>query len=282
MSDVLVGSVVILGMVLVVPLGLRLMDDGRGALHVIVQIWPGAALAGAVSLVLERGGLAVALASVYALVTLWLAALAVLRLWRRRSLRPVEIAILTAMVAPLVAGSSLIAERAGYELFGFDVAILALTVAHFHFAGFAAALIAGLAASTVCSPMSETAALTVPVGTALVFAGYFTSDEVELLGAVVLTAGMWMLGWTMWRRVRPASTHHATRLLFTISAAVLAATMILALSWAAGQVWNVVPYLSLSWMVATHGIANALGFAVCGLLAWRRLRDELSDARLPG
>jgi hypothetical protein len=28
---------------------------------------------------------------------------------------------------------------------------------------------------------------------------------------------------------------------------------------------------SLSWMVATHGVANATGFVLCALLAWRRL-----------
>jgi hypothetical protein len=261
-------------MVVVVPLGLRLMDDDHRRLGAITQVWPMAGLFGAASLLLERGAFAVALASAYALVALWLAALAVLRLLRRRSLAPVEIAVLTAMVTPAVAAVSLVAERGEYELFGFGMTILALTVAHFHFAGFAAALIAGLAASTVRSVLSEIAALTVPAGIALVFLGYFTSDEVELLGAAVLTAGMWMLGWVVWRRVRPASTSPVTRFLFGTSAVVLVATMVLALSWAAGNVWDAVPHLSLTWMAATHGVTNALGFAVCGMLAWRRLRQE--------
>ena len=46
--------------------------------------------------------------------------------------------------------------------------------------------------------------------------------------------------------------------------------MILALTWALGQVAGT-PHLPLEWMVATHGVANALGFALCGLLAFRRL-----------
>jgi hypothetical protein len=45
--------------------------------------------------------------------------------------------------------------------------------------------------------------------------------------------------------------------------------MALALDRALGQVFGL-PHLSVSWMVATHGVANALGFALCSLLAWRR------------
>jgi hypothetical protein len=53
---------------------------------------------------------------------------------------------------------------------------------------------------------------------------------------------------------------------------VLVVTMLLALSWALGHVVDT-PYLPLEWMVATHGLANATGFALCGLLAWRRLAE---------
>jgi hypothetical protein len=270
---VLVGWILALGMVVVVPLGLRLLDDDRQRLGPVGQVWPFAGLLGGLSLLLDRGDtFAVALACGYAAVAAWLAALALLRLLHRRSLAPVEIAVLTAMVAPAVAASSLVAERGGWELLGFGMTTQLLTVAHFHYAGFAAALVAGLTASRTPSPSSQLAAVTVPVGIGLVFLGYFTGDEVELAGAVVLTAGMWLLGWTVWRDVAPSAHDRLTRVLFAVSAAVLAATMLLALSWAAGHVWAAVPHLSLTWMAATHGLANALGFAVCGLLAWRRLQ----------
>jgi uncharacterized protein (UPF0548 family) len=34
------------------------------------------------------------------------------------------------------------------------------------------------------------------------------------------------------------------------------------------------PHLSLAWTAATHGVGNATGFALCGILAWRRLAAE--------
>lgn len=271
------------GMVVVVPLGLRLMDDDRRRLGPISQVWPLAGAAGAVSLLLDRGPFAVALASCYAAVTGWLAVLALVRLieivraGRRRPIA-VEVAVLTAMVAPVVAGSSLVAERGGYELLGFGMTTLALTVAHFHFAGFAAALVAALAAAVVGSAAARLAAWTVPVGIGVVFLGYFTSDAVELAGAIVLTAGMWLLAWSLWREVAPTTGKAGVRALFLVGAAVLVITMALALSWAAGQVWDAVPHLSLTWMAATHGLANALGFAVCVLLGWRRLQYAVPRA----
>ena len=47
---------------------------------------------------------------------------------------------------------------------------------------------------------------------------------------------MWAVGWLTWREVRPRSTDRTTRALLATSAVVLAVTMVLALSWAAGHV----------------------------------------------
>lgn len=272
----IIGALVALGMVVIVPLGLRLLG-GSGPVGMIAQAWPLAGLAGVASMIVDRGATAVALAAAYAGVTVALAGAAVERLWRRRSLEPAEIAVLTAMVSPSIAGVSLVAERGGWQLLGFDLTVLALTVAHFHYAGFAAALIAGLTRLMVPSRWSVLPALGVPAGIATVFLGYFSVAEVELAGTALLTVALWVGGWLIWRYVRPQAGRRRTRVLFTVSAASLAATMVLAVSWAAGLVWDV-PRLSLSWMAATHGLVNAVGFAGCGLLAWRLLQRERSGS----
>lgn len=62
-------------------------------------------------------------------------------------------------------------------------------------------------------------------------------------------------------------------MLLAVSAAVLVATMVLALSWAPGEATGL-PRPTPTWMAATHGLDNALGFALCSLLAWRRVQDR--------
>jgi hypothetical protein len=272
---VLVNLIVMLGMLVVVPAGLRLVDPVQ--LAPVRRMWPLFAVPGAVALWLPRGPAATALAVVYALGTLLLAAQAPRRLVRTRSLAPAEIAVLTALAAPSVAGLALVAERTGYELFGFTLPILALTVPHLHFAGFTAALVAGLVCGAAAGGLARFAALSVPLGTLTVLAGYFVDDWAELAGALVLTAGMWAVALLTWRDVRGAERDPYTRALLAVSAAVLVATMLLALSWAVGQAADI-PHPGLTWMAATHGLGNALGFALCSVLAWRRIKDMKESA----
>lgn len=261
---VLVDVLVTVGMLVVVPCGLRLL--GEPGLDLARRCWPYGAVAGAVSLWLPRGLLAAGLATIYAAAAGVLCAYAI----RVKGDLLARAAAASALVSPAIAASALIAERAGHRLFGFELGVLALTVAHFHFAGFAAALIAGLHRRISPGRLAGAAALTVPVGTMLVLLGYFTGEFVELAGALVLTAGMWVVGWLTWRHARSGRLDRLTATLLGISAIVLAASMVLAVSWALGEATGI-PHPSLAWMAATHGVANALGFAVCGIVGWRRV-----------
>ncbi|GGS10098.1 hypothetical protein Snoj_15660 [Streptomyces nojiriensis] len=279
----LVNVIVTLGMLYVVPAGLRLIDPAR--LLRTARLWPLAAAPGALCLWLPRGLPATALAALYAAACLALAARAPVLLPRTRSLTPPAIAVATALVSPSIAATALVAERAGYRLFGFDLDILALTVPHFHFAGFTAALVAGLVCRAVggragTGGLARWAAYSVPAGTLLVLLGYFVDDWAELLGAVVLTGGMWAVALPTWREVRPAGADRTTRTLLATSAAVLVATMLLALWWAVGEATGIT-HPTLTWMAATHGLGNALGFALCSVLAWRRLAADTRLADRP-
>ena len=267
---VLLNLVIGLGMLVVLPAGLRLLDGVPARLH---RLWPAGAVPGAVSLWLPRGWPAALLAAGYAVATVALAATAL----RTRPATPRAVAVATALVAPAVAGTSLVAERYGYRLLGFELEILSLTVAHFHFAGFAAALVAALVcAGTGDRPMSRAAALCVPGGIAVVFAGFFTGEVLELAGTAILTAGMWLVAHLTWRELRPATADPTARLLLGVVAVVPVGSMLLAMSWALGNTTGL-PHPSLAWMAATHGLANALGFGLCAVLAFHILsrRREL-------
>ncbi|WP_426512358.1 YndJ family protein [Dactylosporangium sp. McL0621] len=277
-ARVLVAALVGLGMLVIVPLGLDLLPGAWPAGR--RWVWFAGAVPGAVSLWLPRGPLAAGLAVPYLLVALVLAA----RAWPRlrtafaaptkaagAAAAPAAAAAVTALVTPSIAAGALVAERVGYRLFGFRLDVLALTEAHFHYAGFAAALVAGLVGAYGGGTRGgPAAALAVPAGTGLVLAGFFVGDWLELAGAAVLTAGMWIAAAITLRTVRPGQSDPVVRALLAVAAVVLAATMVLALDWALGHVVRV-PYLPLSWMVATHGLANALGFGLCSVLAWRRM-----------
>jgi hypothetical protein len=266
--NAIVSVAVALALLLVMPLALRLIEAPGVA--VLARWWLPLSIPALVAMALPRGAVAAVLASLYLLATLALAATAVGRFVHKRQIDVLEIAAYTALITPSIAASALVAERAGVELFGFSLGILRLTVPHLHFAGCAAALIAGLTARhhdpAGRARTASAAAVCVPVGTLMVLGGYFVGDDAELAGALVLTTGMWLTAWLSWHLAATGRT----RLLLRTSAATLSLTMALALTWAVGEATGL-PHPSLTWMAATHGLANAIGFAVCGVLAWRRL-----------
>jgi hypothetical protein len=257
------------GMLVIVPLGLSLVAVPGAGVATVRRWWVVVALPATVSLGLPRGLVTATMALPYVTAAAVLLTGAVMEVAARGQGRAgrlpgvQELGLLTALAGPVIAGSALVAERAGYRLFGFGFDTLTLTVAHFHYAGFAAALVAALLLDRRSGPVTTVAAWCVPGGTLIVLIGYFAGDSVQFAGAAVLTLGMWLTGWLTWREAQPLDL--LTRVLFRVGTVVLAATMVLALDWASG-----LPHLSVSWMVATHGVANAVGFALCSLLAWRR------------
>ncbi|WP_380164178.1 YndJ family protein [Jannaschia sp. R86511] len=286
-AEAVVALVVGVGAVLLLPLGLRLVD--APGLRPLARAWPVLGLACAVPLWLPRGPLAAGLATVYLLATLVLVGCAVARVLavvsRVRAGGGLgadrlagEVAVGAALVSPAVAAVALVAERAGVELFGFDLEILALTSPHLHYAGFVAALVAALVHRHVAgSGWARLGAWTVPAGTALVAVGHFLGAWVELLGTVVLSAGMWAVAALVLTRVGPQVNGLWPRRGLVGSVVLLPVTMLLALSWAVGRATGL-PHLPIDWMVLTHGVGNAVGFGLCGVLAWTAVRR--GEARL--
>lgn len=270
-----VHVVVGLGATVVVPLGLRLLGP-RVVPRPASATWPLAGLAAAVAVWLPEGPLATVLALPFAVAGAVLAVLGVRVLVRPPAALHARVrraAVATALVTPGVGAAALVAERAGWGLLGFGGTYLTLTVPHMLFAGFGACLVAGLVAEVAPGRPAGVAAAAVPLGVVLVLGGYFVSDTAELVGAVVLTGALWCAAAAVLHGASRASGAGATtdvdrrraRVLLRAGAVVVVVAMLPALWWAAGEALGL-PHPGLDAMVATHGVANALGFVVCTLV----------------
>ncbi len=267
----LLTALTALAMCVLAPIGLRLLSTRLPP----ARVWAAAGAAATIGLLLPRGAGAVLLCLPYAGVCATAAGAGVLRLLAFAQTRGSgpgldvmirEAAAVTAAVSLAVAGGSLLAERGGLALLGFDLVTLRLTVLHFHYAGFAAALVAGHAAATWPSALSRAGAVAVPAGLLVVLCGFFIGDWAELLGAVLLTAGLLATSTALLRNQLRLPLR--ARRLLLITAAALPVTMLLAVSWALGEAADL-PHLSLGQTAATHGLTNALCAGMCGVLGWR-------------
>jgi hypothetical protein len=192
-----------------------------------------------------------------------------------RGLRPwPELSLDAALVFLAVGGAWATASRWGMRPMGFEPVIVLLTGIHFHYAGLALPLMAGLAGRASPGPASDAAAIAVVAGVPLTAAGITatqlgTGPALETVAAV-LTSGAGMLtGWLHLRLVGSPGLPAAARAAWGLVAASLAISMALSATYglrfaaAGGLDW-----LTIERMRALHGTANALGFAAAGLVGW--------------
>ncbi|MDB5220712.1 MAG: rane protein [Myxococcaceae bacterium] len=182
----------------------------------------------------------------------------------------------------------LVAARAGAPLLGFHEPIVTLTAAHFHYAGFAAPVVLGCVGRAFALADGKTAlayriaTLTVCAAIPLTAIGITTTHAVEASAAVMLACGMLvacaLLVAVVPRRAAPRSTIAAA--LFALAGLALLGTMGLAATFAltssAGRSSTFSGPLPVQTMIDLHGGGNALGFAVCALVALT-LVDRAND-----
>ena len=156
---------------------------------------------------------------------------------------------------------------------------MTLTAAHFHYAGFAAPVILGGVGRAFALAEAKTAltyrmaTLTVCAGIPLTAIGITTTHAVEATAAVLLACGMLLacvlLVAVVPRRAAPRSMVAAA--LFALAGLALLGTMGLAATFAltssAGRSSTFSGPLSVHTMIDLHGGGNALGFALCALVA---------------
>lgn len=265
MTGLLVALLVV-SLGLVVPLGVRLLAL---PLTAPVAAWLAAGAVASVSVLLDAGRVAVLLALPMVALCAGTAAVGL-----RRVSEGVDARVAAAVSASSslgVVAVALLVDRSGIAPFlGFDATVWRLTVLHFCVAGFAASLLVGLTHVAAATRATCFACWAAPTGTALVAAGHFLGPWLELAGALSLTAGLLACSWAALHLVR---LDEAGGQLLAVAAAVTPLTMLLAVSWALGHATDL-PHLTLTQTAATHGVGNALGVGLAGVLGWTTVTKE--------
>jgi hypothetical protein len=278
----LIEKLLLLAPLVIVPLGLSLAvtpgGDGRRALlyRAALLAQPFAAVLAVCSFLLPQGVAAALLACPWLLVTGLIALFGLMRLVSRRAMNAEEICVDAGLVYLSVGGVWLVISRLGYQPLGFGDTIVLLTAVHFHYTGFAAPVLAGLAGrramagspTTSARRIFAAASLGIIAGTPLVAAGItFSAPVVGLAGAIVVSVGLWLLAALNLFWIVPALSSRPAQILLIVSSVSSAIAMALACAYAysifAKRLIINIPHMAMS-----HGIMNALGFSLCGLLAW--------------
>jgi YndJ-like protein len=274
----LINRILLLGVLVIVPLGLALVAtadrEGRHSLpyRLALLLQPFGAIAVVVSLFLEQGWLAALFASLWLVVT---ALVALFGLWRLlpRGLRPAEeVSIDAGLIYLLVGGGWLVMSRLGAEPLGFGDTIVLLTAVHFHFAGFTAPILAGLAGRTISQhgpprKLFLVAVVLIISGPPFVAAGITFSPMLALIGAAIISLGLVLLGLIVVTWVLRALPSWTVRILLGVSALSSFFAMPLACAYAYSIVARKL-IVDIPQMAMTHGVINAFGFALCGFIAW--------------
>jgi YndJ-like protein len=282
----IIKGIFLLGALVIVPLGLSLVatPDRRNRHSLVYRLALVAQPLGAAMVIcsyfFEQGLLAALLASVWLIVTALIALFGLVRFLPRGATRAEEVAIDAGLMYLVVGGFWFVFSRYGLQPAGFGDTIVLLTAIHFHYAGFAAPILLGMAGRMLVDKDSSARRLlwlscvTVITGTPLVAAGITFSPMLALAGACAIAVGLWLLAsLVVWRVLYSLPSHAGARIMLLVSSASSCAAMALACLYAYSIVAGRL-ILSIPQMAMFHGVANALGFSLCGLIAWCFIRPE--------
>jgi hypothetical protein len=272
----IIQRILLLGILVTVPLGLSLIEsapDVRSRLHKIaVKLQPFGATASVISLLLNQGPLAGALAAVWLLVNLVVAVVALSRIVHRRFWPLEEVSIDVGLLYLSVGGIWFLASRLGLQPLEFGDTIVLLTAVHFHFAGFAAPIIAGMAGRVVDSGWSRRlfvpACVAIITAMPIVAAGITLSTKLAVVGTLIISFGLLLLSLLVFRWLLRTTLPITTKLLLVVSGLSAFVTMPMACLYAYSLVAHELIF-DIPTMAATHGVLNAVGFSLCGLAGWK-------------
>jgi YndJ-like protein len=169
-----------------------------------------------------------------------------------------------------VGGAWLVASRLGWQPMGIQEPIGLLTAVHFHFAGFATATIAATTLRYVERwgerRWLRRLVIVVAILPFLVAAGFVVSPVLKMAAAAVFSGSVAVLAGFMWRCAGRMQDGTGRAFLRIASGCVWAA-MALSVAYAVSDFLKS-DFLTIPRMASTHGVLNAAGFCLLGLLGW--------------
>lgn len=279
-----------MGVLVVVPLGLSLTTfDARQAklFGWLSLLEPFAAAGALLALTLEPRGPTGLFAVPWLTLTLLAGLLGAFGL-RNRKPGSILAHSLALLLLP-IGGAWLFISRAGFDPLGHGALIVLLTAVHFHFAAFAALILLGCNharlsglihrhhAPRAVQHFGVYAAVAVVVGTVLVAVGISGARLVGVVGAVLLSLALFVHALLHLLFVLKHQRGGLVRLLLGVSSASVLGSMPLACAWALGQ-WTGASMIDFTSMLRLHGMANAHGFVLAGLVGfWLDARSLAKD-----
>lgn len=235
-----------------------------------------AMLAAAIALWLPPGQIAAGLSALWLLQCVLLTGQRLIE-WRRQKRTAVSM-ILNIAYADLILGAAwLVLSRAGFRPMGFQEPIILLTAVHFHYSGFATALIAAATLREFESRGLRMPGLSALVGLVALLpfalaAGFVFSPTLRFVAAIALSASVTALALISWWmaggwKSKPAKVYIRGGSCAAMGALSLAG--LYAVSEYFRKDWITVPRMANS-----HGVLNGLGFILLTLLAWLMELDQ--------
>jgi hypothetical protein len=280
----LMEYIFLLAPLLIVPLGLGLVDvPAEVKLHsslywLVKALQPLGAVSAVASFLWPRGLIAGTLAAPWLVVTLLVALLGLARFLARRPFHLGETGLDAGLAYLGIGGGWFLLARLGLNPLGFDDTIVFLTAVHFHYAGFAAPILAGVASrffderSQAQPQWHKASVVGLVAGAPLVAAGITFSPLLEVIGAILVATSLAVLAYLMKVVVLSLISHRPAQLLLSISGLSVILGLGLIYLYATGEFIGYT-FITIPQMIQLHGVANALGFALCGLLGWNLLRQ---------
>ena len=284
----LIQRIVLLAILVIVPLALSLVPDSESRdeeswlYRLALLFQPFAALGVVVSFLLEPGVPAAVLAFLWFCETALIAMFGLQRLRKPKLRSAAEVSITAGLIFVQVAGVWLVVHRLGIQLLGYGDTIILLTAVHFHFAAYAAPILAGLAGRRLSqfagvSRVFKFTPIFIIAGIPLVAAGISFSPALAFAGTLMISIGLVLLAVLVAGWILPSIESIPARVLLLLSSVSCLPAMVLACIYAYSIVFKQL-LIDIPQMAMTHGMLNAFGFSLSGLVAWCLINGGNSSA----